>query len=81
MQLIRETRKNIGRGGYSDGNLHHNTPTGLHNLGQHIWLLYRARHETINSRIKLFRVTSTKFRHNIEKHQTCFTYNGVQHQF
>jgi hypothetical protein len=34
--------------------------------------LCRAWYKAINGRIKLFRVTSTKFRHNLDEHQTCF---------
>jgi hypothetical protein len=31
-----------------------------------------ARHETINARLKAFRVLSTPFRHDIDLHETCF---------
>jgi hypothetical protein len=34
--------------------------------------LCRARHETINGRLKSFRILSTKFRDNLNKHQSCF---------
>jgi hypothetical protein len=69
---LESQEKILADGGYRDGSLHHDTPTGKHNLGQRMRSLCRARHETINGRIKSFRVTSTKFRHKIEKHQTCF---------
>lgn len=32
----------------------------------------RARHEQINSRIKIFKVLKAKFRHDIRDHQHCF---------
>ena len=35
-------------------------------------MVYRANHERINGRIKRFRVLSTRFRHNLDKHRFCF---------
>ena len=32
----------------------------------------RARHETINSRLKIFSVLSTRFRHDLDMHSRCF---------
>lgn len=32
----------------------------------------RSRHETVNSRLKAFKVLSTPFRHDISKHLLCF---------
>jgi hypothetical protein len=62
----------LADGGYRDGSTHHDTPTGLHNLGQRMRSLCRARHETINGRLKSFKILSTKFRHKLDKHQSCF---------
>jgi hypothetical protein len=59
-------------GGYRDGGVNFVTPTGLHNIGQRMRSLCRARHETINGRIKIFKVTDTRFRHNLNKHRMCF---------
>lgn len=32
----------------------------------------RARHETLNGRLKFFKCLSERFRHGVEKHQVCF---------
>ena len=34
--------------------------------------LIRARHENLNSRLKVFNVLSTKFRHGLNRHRSCF---------
>jgi hypothetical protein len=56
----------------ADGGKKFDTPSGLHNVGQRMRSLCRARHETINGRVKKFAVTSTRFRHRLKKHQQCF---------
>jgi hypothetical protein len=33
---LEKQEKILADGGYCDGNLQHNTPTGIHNLGQHM---------------------------------------------
>ena len=30
----------------------------------------RARHETVNGRLKVFKILAERFRHGVEKHQT-----------
>ena len=35
------------------------------------WIIM-ARHETIHAKIKIFRVLTTPFRHDLEKHDLCF---------
>jgi hypothetical protein len=63
--------KYVADGGYRDGGEYAETPTGLNNYGQAEKRLARARHETVNSRIKKFGVFTTKFRHATEKHGMC----------
>jgi hypothetical protein len=58
--------------GYRDGGLHADTPTGFRTPGQRMKSLVRARHETINARIKNFRILSTKFRNDLSNHYMAF---------
>jgi hypothetical protein len=62
----------LADGGYRDGYTNFETPTGLNNYDQRMKKLARARHETINSRLKYFKVLSGTFHHELEKHGTCF---------
>jgi hypothetical protein len=64
--------KILADGGYRDGGQFFHTPTGFHNVGQRMRSLCRARHETINRRLKSFRVLSTCFQHGFEFHLNCF---------
>jgi hypothetical protein len=61
--------KNLADCGYRDGGIHFDTLTGLHNISQRMRSLCRACHEAIDGRIKNFKVTETRFCHNIEQHQ------------
>ena len=72
VEYLEPNEKILADGGYQDAGNKFDTPTGLHNVGQRMRSLCRARHETINGRIKKFAVTSTKFRHHLQKHQVCF---------
>jgi hypothetical protein len=47
-------------------------PSGIHGISQRMKSLCRARHETVNGRIKTFSVMSSRFRHDIKKHESCF---------
>ena len=64
--------KILADGGYNDGNEFFDTPTGLNNDDQRMKSLARARHETINRRLKQWNVLSKVFRHGPEKHCNCF---------
>ena len=72
LNLIDEDEKVIADGGYrGDDRILHKT--GEHNsYTARIRSVVRARHETINSRIKAYAIVSTKFRHNIGIHTQCF---------
>jgi DDE superfamily endonuclease len=72
VNYLEPQEKILADGGYRDGGVNFVTPTGLHNIGQRMRSLCRARHETINGRIKIFKVTDTRFRHNLNKHRMCF---------
>jgi hypothetical protein len=61
----------LADGGYSDGNVHAETPTGLNTYDQAQKRLARARHETVNARIKAFAVFTDEFRHHPSKHGLC----------
>jgi hypothetical protein len=69
---LEEKEMLLADGGYRDGRVHFDTPTGLNNPGQRMRSLCRARHETVNGKIKSFKVTSTKFRNELANHQKCF---------
>jgi hypothetical protein len=62
----------VADAGYRDGRMYGDTPNGLNNQEQKMKRLARARHETVNNRIKQFRVLRTTFRHKLEKHWECF---------
>jgi DDE superfamily endonuclease len=72
VQQLEPNEMVLADGGYRDGGVHFDTPTGHHNISQRMRSLCRARHETINGRMKSFRVLSTKFRHSLKKHRDCF---------
>jgi hypothetical protein len=66
----------LADGGYRDGGVLFDTPTGLHNISQRMRSLCRAPHETtINGRIENFTVTEKRFRHNFKKASKMFSYN------
>jgi DDE superfamily endonuclease len=62
----------VADGGYRDGGWHADTPNGLNDYMSRIKSVARARHETINKRIKQFNVLRSTFRHDLEKHGFCF---------
>ena len=72
VDLLQEDEMCVADGGYRDGYEHFETPTGLNNYDQRMKKLARARHETVNKRIKQFKVLSEQFRHPLEKHGICF---------
>ena len=65
--------KIIADGGYQ-GEDCFDTPNGLNNQRSKMVSNIRARHETINGKIKAFRVVSNEstFRHELKNHQMCF---------
>lgn len=44
------------------------TPTGLHDFLDRQLATVRARHETVNCRLKVFGILTQRFRHSVEKH-------------
>jgi hypothetical protein len=58
--------------GYRDGYTYADTPTGWISPAQRMKSVVRARHETVNSRIKKFNILSTTFRNRLEKHHMVF---------
>jgi hypothetical protein len=64
--------KFVADGGYRDGGIYAETPNGLNNDDQRMKRLARARHETVNKRLKQFAVLNSAFRNELEKHYYCF---------
>jgi DDE superfamily endonuclease len=58
--------------GYRDGGQYFITPDGRNGLLPRMRSLCRARHETVNGRLKVFSILSTPFRHPLGKHHKCF---------
>ena len=71
--MVDPGEKILADGGYRDGYEFFETPNGLHDWDQRMKALARARHETINARLKQWFVLRGVFRHNINKHGMCFT--------
>jgi hypothetical protein len=62
----------IGDGGYRDSYIKAVTPSGQINEFERMCQQVRSRHETINGRIKNFKIVSTRFRNERSKHWMCF---------
>lgn len=58
--------------GYRDGRLLALTPSGYNSPFESMMSEARARHETVNCRLKSFKILSTPFRNEINKHWMCF---------
>jgi hypothetical protein len=71
-RYLEKEEKIVADGGYRDGGVKFVTPTGLHNISDRMRSLARARHETVNGRIKKFQIFSTKYRHQLHRHRDCF---------
>jgi DDE superfamily endonuclease len=64
--------KFIADRGYRDGGVYADTPTGYNNICQRMKSIVRARHETVNARIKNYKILSTRFRNTLDKHYMAF---------
>jgi hypothetical protein len=62
----------LADGGYSDNGTFFETPTGHNNVDQRMKALARARHETINRRLKCYSVLGDRYRHHICTHFQVF---------
>ena len=58
----------LADGGYNDGFQFFETPTGENNDDQNMKSIARARHETINRRLKQWGILNRRFRHCHYKH-------------
>jgi len=63
----------IGDGGYRDNRNYFWTPTGLNRLEDRMQSIARARHETVNARLKKFNCLVHVYRHRRTKHGQLFT--------
>ena len=64
--------KCVADGGYQDGRVYADTPTGLNTWTEKKKRNFRARHETVNARVKIFGIFNQVFRHPVCKHGLCF---------
>jgi DDE superfamily endonuclease len=63
----------LADGGYQDGYLYFETPTGDNESeDQRMKAIARARHETINRRLKVWRILNNRYHGNIAKHGHIF---------
>lgn len=62
----------LADGGYNDGGLYAETPTGLHNQDQKMKKDARSRHETVNRRLKHFNILTHTYRHDVAEHGIAF---------
>lgn len=60
----------IGDGGYGD--IRCVQKNGLHGIQKRYHCMIRARHETVNKRLKEFNILRNTFRHCLKKHGVCF---------
>ena len=71
LELLDDGEKVIADSGYR-GDHRIVTPNGINDSISRIRSILRARHETVNSRLKSFNVLSHRYRHNLRKHPLCF---------
>ena len=75
-QLVDELDENerlLADGGYQDAYSNYfETPTGYNNADQYMKGVARARHETINGRLRRWGILRCRYRHNLEDHGRWF---------
>ena len=64
--------KYIADGGYSEPDGYSITPSGLHDFEDRQRATARARHETVNGVLKVYRALRDMWRHEREKHSPMF---------
>jgi hypothetical protein len=62
----------LADGGYRDGGVYAETPNGLNTFDQRMKSVARARHETVNARMKNWGVLRGTFRHHLTRHGPIF---------
>ncbi len=62
----------LAGGGYRDGRVYMETPTGLNNPDQRMKKVARARHETVNCRFKVFAILQKHYSNNLDTHSIVF---------
>ena len=67
-QALKKGEMFVADGGYADSHGWSMTPSGYNTREQYMKAVARARHETVNSRLKLFGILRQRFRHAVEKH-------------
>ena len=71
VHVLQPGERVIADSGYR-GDDHFLTPTGLNDQFSRVTAVFRARHESVNGRLKTFNVLSCTFRHGLDKHKICF---------
>ncbi len=69
---LRPGEKILADGGYRDGRVIMETPTGLNNVDQYMKQVARSRHEHVNERFKIFWVLRKLYRHQLQTHSFVF---------
>lgn len=72
LKQLLSTEKVLADGGYRDGGVFCETPSGLNNSDQKMKAIARSRHETLNRRLKQYAVLVQAFRHDLQRHVYCF---------
>jgi hypothetical protein len=72
IHFLNENEFYIADGGYRDGGQWSVTPSGRNSYRDRQMAVVRSRHETINSRLKEWRILADMFRHPLEKHHLAF---------
>jgi hypothetical protein len=72
LKKLRLNEKVLADGGYNDQRTYCETPTGHNNSDQRMKQVARARHETINRRLKQFTILSQVYRNDRKKHMFVF---------
>ena len=67
-----EEEKALADGGYNDGGIFFETPTGHNNFDQRMKAKARARHECVNRRFKQWGILQNRFRSGVEQHGVIF---------
>jgi len=71
-QALDRGEKFLADGGYADSHGWSFTPTGYNTREEYMKAVLRARHETVNSKFKVFGAMKQQFRHHRSKHGACF---------
>ena len=72
INMLDEDEMAVADGAYCDGFVYFHTPTGLNNLLKQMKSKARARHETVNGRLKTYAILQKTFCHDKALHGLVF---------